>query len=328
MMPIVLPSTLDAAAKAAEQRPSFELKAGGTDVVDRLRHRAAAPEGIIQLKRLAGLDAIAVEATESGAQQAKIGALVSLADVALHPALRERAPLLVACVEATATPQIRGQATVGGALCQRPRCVYFRDEQFSCAKKGGESCLARQGDHSDHAVFDNAACMAPHPSTLAAGLMAVGATVTVHRPGNKVADRSVDALFTIDLMDPTVENSLRRGSLITSVQVPLPVEPPRGAYLRASSRKLADWASAEVAVKLELHRGQVRHAAIVLGGVSRTPRRAQAAERLLNGLRPSPRGLAKVADAAAEGATPLKANAWKVDLIKSLTLTALEEALA
>ena len=323
MLSIVLPESLAAASKAAVDRPTYELKAGGTDVVDRVRHRAAAPEGVIQLRRLAGLDAIVVD---EGV--ARIGALVTLTDVAQHPTLKERAGLLTDSAEATATPQIRAQATVGGAICQRPRCVYFRDELFDCAKKGADRCLARHGEHDDHAIFDNTVCMAPHPSTLAAALLALDATAIVRTVDGQVTPWSMEKVFTFDLMNPTVENGLPPGAVIEAVEVPLTTAQTRHRYLRASSRHLADWASAEVAVHLKLAGSQIAHARVVLGGVARTPRRAKAAEQALLRARATPRVLQKAAAATTEGATPLADNRWKVDLVRQLTLTALEEALA
>jgi xanthine dehydrogenase YagS FAD-binding subunit len=323
MLSIVLPESLAAASKVAAERPSFELKAGGTDIVDRVRHRAAAPAGVIQLRRLAGLDAVAVE---DGV--ARVGALVTLADVAQHPTLRERAPLLVDCAEATATPQIRAQATVGGALCQRPRCPYFRDELFVCAKVGGDKCLARHGDHHDHAIFDNGSCMAPHPSTLGAALLAHDATALVRTADGQVTPWSMEKVFAFDLDNATVENGLPTGALIEAVTLPLTTAQTRHRYLRASSRHLADWASAEVAVFIKLAGAQIAEARVVLGGVARTPRRAKAAEQALKGARVTPRVLKKAAAAATEGATPLADNRWKVELVEKLTLTALEEALS
>lgn len=323
MVSIVFPDSAEACVRERLDRPGFEYKAGGTDVVDRLRHHAAAPRGLVHLRRVAGLDVV-----RPSSRGITLGAGVTLATLADHPAVQERLPLLARAAEATATPQIRAMATLGGALAQRPRCPYFRDELHACAKKGGERCLARYGDPTDHAIFDNASCMAPHPSTIGAALLALEAQLTVRVAGGEPEPWPVQRFFTVPAPDPRPDHGLPEGALIEAIDVAFPPGETRQHYLRASPRHVADWAQVEVCAVLTLAGSRITRARIVLGGVGRVPRRAAQAEAHLVTRPITPKALARAAELAVEGATPVDANRWKVGLAQSATLAALEEALS
>ena len=164
----------DPSEAVAALRQGGVARAGGTDLTE-LRHHGLHRGDVVDLSLVDGLDRI--EQTEDGGLS--VGALVTLRDLAADPRIRGSYPGLAATANGLATPQIRAQATLGGSLLQDVRCWYYRSDQFRCLKKGGASCLARAGDHHDHAPVDLGPCMAPHPSTMALPLLAMGARVTV-----------------------------------------------------------------------------------------------------------------------------------------------------
>ena len=298
---------------------SAEYKAGGTDVVDRMRRRAASPSLVVNLAWLEGLRGVDAQATTL-----RVGALVTLRELGLIPAVRARLPALWKANDHTATPQVRALATVGGALCQRPRCPYFRHPDFTCRKRGGDECYARVGDHHGHAIFDNRACCAPHASTLGAALLALDATLDT-RTGHATGTVTVADFFDFHMGDAAAENALEWGALVEAVTVPLPARRTRQTYLRASPRHLADWPEVEVVVVLEMDGDVVTNARVVLGGVGRVPLRATASEDALTGRPLGPESIHAAAAASTLDATPLPDNAHKVTLTRNAVQAALEE---
>lgn len=299
-----------------------ELHAGGTDVVDRLRHGQTHIDTLVHLRKMEDHRAI----TKADGLFS-LGALASLHAVASDQRVQDFAPVLADAARHTATPQIRHRATVGGSLFQRPRCVYFREADFDCLKTGGPTCLAKEGDHHSHAIFQNQVCAAPHPSTLAAALMALEASVAFVKQGPKGVTEgtlSVEELFDIEAFNPVLENALPPGAFVTHVSFPARVSHRGQTYRRASARKLADWADVEVAVVLNVVAGVVSGARIILGAVGRTPIRAKASEEILKGKPLTTRTIERAAAASTTGATPLAQNTWKVDMTQSLVEDALD----
>jgi xanthine dehydrogenase YagS FAD-binding subunit len=185
---IVTPSSLgDAPRRLADERTA-ELLAGATDVVDRMRQGVSDPEPLIRVARLLPRDIELVDGAVRIGAGAKLAAILDDA--------RLRAPSLAGLVEAiehTATPQIRAGATVGGALRQRVRCGYYRHPELVCLRKGGETCLARGGDHEAHSIFDNdTGCVAVHPSSLLAALLSRDASVEILDDGDPKSARVED----------------------------------------------------------------------------------------------------------------------------------------
>jgi xanthine dehydrogenase YagS FAD-binding subunit len=301
-----------------------EYKAGGTDVVDRLKHGVLAPDLIVDLKRLPKEDPI-----EIAAGQIRIHAFHTLAAIASNRLVQDRVSCLTDALDHTANPQIRGAATLAGSLCQRPRCEYLRHPDFICLKEGGEQCFAKEGLHSNSAIYDNAICAAVHPSTPGAALLALQASLSVIVPGEDIPKTiSMDDFFSIDLTNPKAENSLQPGALIQYIDVPIPQGQTAQGYERASTRLRADWAQVEVASILTLRQDYIEDAQIVLGGVGRVPRHAVETEAHLRGQRLSGGLLKEAALKAATGAKPLSQNSYKVKMSQGAVLTALEKSLA
>lgn len=319
---IVFPKTVDATLTALAEGGA-ELRAGGTDLQERrqhlLIHGRAAPK-TVDLRDLAELEAI-----ESSQRGARIGALASLQSVADHPGLAALWPGLAEACGALANPQIRRLATVGGNLLQKPRCWYYRHPEYACLRKGGPTCFAREGDHLWHVAFDRSPCAAPHPSTVGMALMAYEAEVEVAMaPGEKPVRLPVAEVLEQDALEAQDGSS---SALITAVLLGPPLAEERTAYVRASNRALAEWALAEVTVRLRRHKDRLDFVRVAVGGVAPTPLRLTAVEDALIAEAIEPELLAKAAKLAREGAQPLPQTGYKLDLLEAVVLDALEQAL-
>lgn len=296
-------------------------RAGGTDLQERLA-LGIAPREIVDLRDVAGLDAIAAEG-----KGFRIGAKVRIAELGAHPGIVASHAGLAEAAAGLATPQIRAVATVGGNLLQRVRCWYYRNPDARCLKKGGESCLARAGDHLHHACIDLGPCVAPHPSTLGAALLAYDARVSIATRDGKTEERTVAALMG-DGGDPIRENTLGAGELLTGVLLPAALPGERAAYVRAISRARAEWPLVEAVARLGLAGGKVTSAAVAVGGVATVPLRRAKVEEALVDRTPTPEVLARAAALASDGADPLPMTGYKVRLLEATVLEALERATA
>jgi xanthine dehydrogenase YagS FAD-binding subunit len=224
-----------------------------------------------------------------------------------------------------ASPQIRSQGTVGGNLCQRPRCWYYRNEHARCIKKGGSECFSYNGLNKYNAIFGGGPSYIVHPSDLAPALVALAARVNLRGPGGT---RSVELekFFTLPSEGSVLrENVLGPGEILESVAVPAPGNGLRSTYLKFKERGSYDFALASVALALWIEGASIRSARIVLGGVAPIPWRCTAAEKLLEGRSLDTAAFAPVAEAAVKGAEPLGQNGYKVPLVKGLVVRALQQ---
>jgi len=309
----VQPATVADALTALGQPGAMPL-AGGVDLLDRLKERLDAPSRLVSIRKLAGLDALTVDA--SGA---KLGANVTLARLAADPALRASHPILVEAAAHAATPQLRAMATLGGNLAQRPRCWYFRSESFHCRKKGGTACFAQIGENEMHAIFGNTICAAPHASTLVTALLALGARVSI--AGSQQREVDLAKFFVAPETDVRREVDLQPGELITAIHVPPTPANVRTAYHKQIAKQSFDWPIVDVAVALAMDgpNGKTcKQATIVMGAVAPTPRRATEAERVLAGSPVDVIAAGRAARAAITGATPLTDNAHKVPILEAV----------
>jgi xanthine dehydrogenase YagS FAD-binding subunit len=286
-------------------------KAGGVDLMDRMKEGLDAPPRLVNLRGLSGLDRI----EEEPGGGLRIGPLVTLAQLSEHPGVRKRFTALADSAGHAATPQIRNMATVGGNLLQRPRCWYFRQADFVCRKKGGTECLAQGGDNRYHAIFGNGVCAIVHPSSVAPALMVLGASLEVRGPqGTRMLP--VEELFIRPDQDVKREHVLAERELITALR--LPATTARTAYLKQGEKESYDWPVAEVAVALELDGRKVRKASIVLGAAAPVPWRASAAETALVGRELDAATIQAAAKAALQGANPMSGNAYKLPIFEAV----------
>lgn len=297
--------------------PDARAHAGGTDLLGCLRDGVFTAGTVVSLSGLSELRGIAERPDGS----LRIGALATLAEIASHPRLLERWTALAQGAGAAASPQLRNQGTIGGNLCQRPRCWYFRGD-FRCARKGGDTCYAVDGENELHAIFGGARCYVVHPSDTASSLVALDARVRIAGPAG---DRTVpvEEFFVLPAEDLTREHVLGPGEVVTEVVVPAPAAGVKSSYRKVRSRGGWDFALAGVALAVQTSGGVVRGARVVLSGVAPTPWRAKHAEAALAGKPLNARTAVDAAAAAVEGAEPLEQNGYKVDLVRGIV----EEAL-
>lgn len=288
-----------------------ELRAGGTDLTERRRSgRSSGP--LVDLRDLGGLDA--VEVRDGGL---RVGAKVTVAALAAHPSTPSG---LAQAAGGLATPQIRAVATVAGNLSQRVRCWYFRNPAFSCLQSGGPTCPAREGDHLYHACFDDQACIAPHPSTLACALLAYDAVA-------EVAGAAAPVPLGVVLASLQAAHLGREAPpLIVAVRLATPAAGERAAYVRAISRARAEWPLVEAVARLTLVDGKVAGARVVVGGVAGLPLRRAAVEAALIGGVPDEARILEAAARATEGARPLPLTGYKLPLLVGAVREALERA--
>jgi len=303
---------------------SARFLGGGTNLVDLMRLGVETPGMLVDVRELEGAD---VTATSAGGLA--IGGAVPNSDLAAHPLVRERAPLLASALLHGASGQLRNRATTAGNLLQRTRCAYFQDPTMPCNKRRpGSGCPAIEGEHRNLAILGwSEHCVATHPSDMAVALAALDALVHVEgRAGARTL--SLDDLYRLPGTTPDRDTELSHDDLITAVELP---PAPAGAWRYAKVRERASFSFAVVAVAavLEMADGAVRDVRIALGGVAHRPWRARTAEQLLLGGSATSERFAEAAAAALAQARPLRCNGHKVPLAEHLiaaTLTDLAEA--
>jgi xanthine dehydrogenase YagS FAD-binding subunit len=309
--------TVRVAHRLEDVHSDVEALAGGTDLSERLRSRVSTGP-VMDITRLPGLTG--VETRPDGGLS--IGALTRLVEVAEHPDIRQRYPALAESTAALATPQIRSAATLGGALCQRTRCWYYRHPDLSCFKSGGSACLARNGNAFYGVAFDLGPCVHPHPSSVALGLMAYDATIDTSRRGSV----TLAELFG-DGSDPTRDHQLGGGEVLTHVTLPQVGAGERCGHYRLMARRWAEWPLVECVVRLGLRESTVELARVCLGAVANVPLRAPAAEATLVGRAPTAELIEEAAQGAVGDASPLEQTRYKLPLIVATVREALERAL-
>jgi len=311
----VEPETLDDALEALSASDGgAQVLAGGTDLLGQLKEGTAGCKTLVSIGALDGLRR--VDRLPDGGLQ--IGALVTLAQMELSPDLTGPYRILSEAARGVATPEVRNQGTLGGNLCQRPRCLHYRHALVSCLKKGGDSCPAVESPYQDYlSIFGGPGCYAVHASDLAPPLIALGATAVLRGPDG-VREVGLESLFVGPSPDPTRETALRPGELLTHVRLPAISQVWRGAYSKARERTAGDFPIVSLALGFELRGGRIRDARAVLGGSAPTPLRAREAEAVLEGAEPTEEAGARAAEAALAGARPLSHNAFKLDLARAL----------
>lgn len=305
-------------AIALLSEPATEALAGGTDLLGELKARLRSPKRLVNLKTLSKLG----EISYSPRAGLKIGALVTLSEIERHRVIRERFSILAQAAASAATPQLRTMGTVGGNLCQKPRCWYYRNRLFPCWLKGGEKCFAEDGENKYHAILGADRCHAVHQSDLAPALIALDASVRVVGP-DLDGEISLEELYTKPTASRRQMTILGPGELIAEVHVPAPTEGARGVYLKAMERGSWSFALVSVAAQLCCEGEHIADARLVLGGVAAIPWRAKDSERILLGQKFSEELAERAAAAAVAGAQPLRENEYKVPLAQGLVKRAL-----
>jgi len=281
---------------------------GGQDLLARMKDYVTQPDRIVNVK-------VALESTVTPLNGGlRIGAAMRMVDVAEHAQIAKLYPAFSAAAIEVGTPQIRNQATVGGNLNQRPRCWYYRNEEFVCFKKGGNQCFSPAGENQFHAILGGGPSYIVHPSSLAVPSVAYGATFRLAGPKGERMVAAAD-YFTLPRQSLRMENVLAPDELLTHVILPAPGTVKSGHY-EVRYKESHDWPIAFATVLLTMNGATVQSARVVMGAVAPIPWRSPAAEQALAGKAINEETAAAAADAALEDARPLSQNAYKVDVAK------------
>jgi xanthine dehydrogenase YagS FAD-binding subunit len=304
----------EAIASLSTERNRFLPIAGGTDLLGLMKDFIVSPERLVNVKNLDS----AITVVDGGL---RIGAAARLIEVVEHVTVRRLYPALWSAAERVGTPPIRHQGTVGGNIMQRPRCWYFRNEEFSCLKKGGSRCHAVEGENKYHAIFGDGPCHIVHPSSLAVPIVAYGGRFRIVGPSG-VREIEAGDFFQLPNVNLYGETVLQPNELLTHVVLPAPSAVLTGRVVRSASyevrfRQSFDWPLATAAVNLGLDGNSVRAARVVMGAVAPVPWRVPAAERALVGRTLSEATAMDAALAAVAGARSLSANAYKIQLART-----------
>lgn len=287
------------------------VHAGGTDLLGCLRERVF-PVGrmvsISALKELAG-----IRETSSGI---RIGALTTVAEIAESPLIKKLYPGLAQAAGEVASPQLRNQGTIGGNICQKPRCWYYRGE-FHCLRKGGDTCFAVSGENQFHCVLGGENCFIVHPSDTAPALLALDAQVQIVGPKGARSVAIAD-FFVSPARDPKKETVLAAAEIVTEILLPRPPMGLRSSYRKIRARRSWDFALAGVALALQLDGNRVIGGRVVLSGAAPVPWRSLEVEEVISGRPLDAKTVSSAKDAVMKKAQPLAQNAYKIGLFQAV----------
>jgi xanthine dehydrogenase YagS FAD-binding subunit len=284
--------------------------AGGNDLLGLLKDYLAAPDILVNIKSLPGLDKI-----EQGQDKWTFGALVKIVELEDGAEIQNVFPGIHDAASEIASPQIRNVATVGGNLAQHSRCWYYRHRDTVCLKKGGDLCYARESDNRYHCLFTGNTCISPVVSSLATTFAALDATAVVLRDG-KETPMSMDELYHRAWENPLAHNSLEPGDLI--VRVEIPTARSRSAYMQVSDKHAFDWALVSCAAAANVVDGKLDKPRVALGSISPVPHQVDAANEFLDGKTLDDHTVSLAADMILKDAKPLQHNAYKVPMAHAL----------
>jgi xanthine dehydrogenase YagS FAD-binding subunit len=302
------------------QADYVHVHAGGTDLLGCLR------EKIFDARKLVGISGLqelrGVSETADGGL--RIGALTTVTQVSENPLIRERYPGLSRGASEVASPQLRNQGTIGGNLCQKPRCWYYRGE-FQCLRKGGAACFAARGENQFHCLFgSDDRCFIVHPSDTAPPLSALNARVEIAGPGGK-RHIPVEEFHVLPADDVRRETWLEPGEILTAVYLPAPSPSLRSSYRKVRARRSWDFALAGVALALNIEGDRVTDGRVVLSGAAPVPWRSKPVEEAIRGRKLDAKTIKAAAGAVVEGAQPLEKNAYKLPLFNGMLREELEK---
>jgi xanthine dehydrogenase YagS FAD-binding subunit len=326
MRPFEYVRAADAASgvTAVASVPGAKFLAGGSNLVDLMKEDVERPTRLVDIRQLPLRQIQRIRGGRS------VGALATNTETANHPLIRENYPLLTQAIVAGASGQLRNMATNGGNLLQRTRCNYFYDTATPCNKREpGTGCGAREGLNRIHAVLGwSEACVATYPGDMANALYALDANVRVRATDGRERLIPITDFHRLPGDTPQRDNNLQHGELILAVELPVSAaEFARNShYLKVRDRTSYAFAMVAVAAALQLDKGTIRQARVVLGSVAHKPWRSAEAEAMLIGRRASEDTFDQAAKAALRDARPLSHNAYKVELGQRSVVRALMRA--
>ena len=302
--------------------PAAKFIAGGTNLVDLMKDDVERPLRLIDISRLPLRDVL--ETANGGLS---IGALVPNSDLAWHPLIEQRYPLLSSAILAGASAQLRNMASTGGNLLQRTRCAYFYDTATPCNKREPDTgCSAIGGINRGHAILGTSeACIATHPSDMCVVLAALDAKVHVTGPAGTRVIAFAD-FHRLPEQTPQFDTNLRHDEIVTAIELPAKGFAANYSYLKIRDRLSYAFALVSIAAALELEGGTIKDARLALGGVAHKPWRDTATEAVLKGQKPSEENFRRAADILLREAKGFEHNAFKIDLARRGIIRALTQA--
>ncbi len=315
-------ASINQAIERLSDEPGAKLLAGGTNLVDLMKYDVATPTTIIDIN-----DLPLREISETSDGGLRIGALATNSDVAFHPVVENRYPLLASAILAGASAQLRNVATVAGNLLQRTRCSYFYDVMTPCNKRApGTGCPARNGLNRNHAILGASQdCVATHPSDMCVALAAIGTMIIVQGP-NGARSISLADFHRLPGDTPEQDTTLQNNEIILGIELTPAPEFQRYSYLKIRDRLSYAFALVSAAALLTIDDGVISTAHVALGGVARKPWRDTAAEVVLVG-RPASRGnFDQFASMLLLRSDALSENGFKIELARRTVVRALEQA--
>jgi xanthine dehydrogenase YagS FAD-binding subunit len=315
-------SNIPEAIRLIAANPGAKFIAGGTNLVDLMKYEVERPAQLIDITRLPLKD---VEDIPGGGL--KIGALVPNSDLAYHPLIQERYPVVSSAILAGASQQLRNMASTGGNLVQRTRCYYFYDVATPCNKREpGSGCSAMDGINRMNAILGTSeSCIAAHPSDMCVALAALEAKVHVTGPsGDRVI--AFEDFHRLPGDTPEHDNTLERGEIITAIELPARGFAKNYSYLKIRDRLSYAFALVSVAAALEMDGGRIAEARVALGGVAHKPWRKRDAEAALRGEPAGEDAFARAADLLLADARAYSHNGFKIRLARRAIIRTLTQA--
>ena len=305
-------SLQDASNLMLENKNNALLFAGGTDALGLIKNKIVVPDNVVNLKLIKDLEGIKY----TQGKEIRIGALEKIVDIADNPVIKEKFSVLAQAAKQIASPQFRNIATVGGNLCQRPRCFYFRGN-FHCIRKGGEICYAEAGNNKYHCILGGGPCYIIHPSDLAVALLSLDAKLSVYS-GGKSKIIPIGEFFVLPKVDHTVENILKPGEILESVIIPEPETGSRSMYIKFMEREAWDFAMVSVAAVIKKSGNKISKGRVAFGGLAPIPWQIDGLNKTLPGLSVDEDNITTFSKKYFNDATPLEMNSYKIPLIRNL----------
>ncbi len=294
------------------------LYAGGTDQLSMIKHDIDRPDRLVNLKRIPHLNKL-----EKGREGLRIGSLVTVSDLVKDPHIKKNYTVLYEAAMHIATPQLRNMATVGGNLCQRPRCWYFRGD-FPCIRKGGDTCFAVGGENKYHCIIGGDPCFIVHPSDLAVALMALDARVVIY-DNHKEEKTALKDFFVLPEKDPLRENRLQPGQIITAVEIPAPAPGTWSHYDKVKERGSWDFALVSAALVVSGDKRKITSGRLAFGGVAPVPWMDEDIIRQLADLSTEKAALKGFSEKLFRDAVTLGQNEYKIRMARNLVLSMMDD---
>lgn len=304
--------------EASKYTSDYLLYAGGTDVLGLLKNDLLHPKYLVNLKNIAGLNEIEYHKGKG----LTIGALATLYDVSNNKLINGKYQILAQAAGEAASPQLRNVGTIGGNLCQRPRCWYFRGD-FPCLRKGGDECFAAGGENKYHCVIGGGPCFIVHPSDTAVALLALNASLEIYANG-KTRNVPINRFFVLPEEDHTKENILQPGEIITAIHIPDPAQNQRSVFVKFRERAAWDFAIVSVGLVYQRSGDRINKGSIVFGGVAPIPWFDESINSLLNNLSLTEKDIKNYVNQILKYAEAMEQNGYKITLTKNITRNLLE----